>query len=142
MLRLACPALLLLPLLLAGSVTAAAADPPVEADAKPAAKGKKADDAMASLRVELLATKPGDEQPPGPVKNAMVKFVGKDDWYETDDSGRTQRMTGEVGSTALLVRPPGSNPCSVAVALKKGDQDLTILVQTAPELTCRVKPAP
>ncbi len=140
--RLLCRAALLAwPALPAASVAAAPPDQPETAEAPPAAKGKKAADSLASIRVEILATKPGNEQPAA-VKSAVVKMVGEDVWYKTDDSGKTQRFTGPPGPRELLVRPPGSNPCSVAVVLKKGDQDVTILVQTSPELACRVKPAP
>jgi hypothetical protein len=135
-------AMLLWPALLAASPTAATTDPPPAADDKPVATTKKTKDGAASLRIELLATKAGEEQPSSPIKNAMVKIAGEDVWYRTDGSGKTQRFTGGVGARELLVRPPGSNPCSVAISLKKGDQDLTILVQTAPEFRCILQPAP
>lgn len=139
----ACRAVMLLwTALLAASPTAATTDPPGAVDDKPVAKTKKTEDGAASVRIELVATTAGEEQPAGPVKNAMVKIAGDDVWYRTDGSGKTQRFTGGIGARELLVRPPGSNPCSVAISLKKGDQDLTILVQTAPELRCILKPAP
>jgi hypothetical protein len=134
--------MLLLSALLAASMTAVAADPAEEVDGKPPAAGKNAEEGAARLKIEVVAKTPGKEPSTEPLKNAMVKVVGEDNWYKTDNTGKTKRFASVAGAQELLVRPPGTTGCTLKVLLKKGSQDLTVLVQTGPELTCSLKPSP
>ena len=138
--RLMCCAAIIVPVVpLTTSITGAMAAQGEKSNRESKVKSDSGKSKKASLQIEVRAADSGSKQPPQPSKEAMVKIIGEEDSYTTDEKGKTQRFATMAGAKKLIVQPFGAKPCTLDVLINEGRQDLTVLVETSPKVTCTLE---
>jgi len=115
-------------------IAAAQTDIPTEGAEKETKQPDPAKEKRRTLTIDVIL---GEKNGRQPAADALVRIEGTDDWFTTNEQGRTKIPEISTGKVTLQIKVIGVDMCRLpGIAFTEGDQLVSVLVDKSQKGKC------